>query len=540
MSLSPKLEVRQSQNLVMTPQLQQAIKLLQLSNLELMTYVEQEVEQNPMLEQADPNQPERGDGPDIDHQPQASTDSGDGGDGDGDGGDGGDGSEASDKVAEGAIEVEQAVPDTADFSGESGLPKEDEAPLDVDLNEAIGSEPTEPSYTSDAATIDGFGSSQGGRTDFSDSGYTLEQNASEGLSLTDHLLEQLNVDVVDTVDRMIGVHLIDAVDDAGYLTGDLDLVAEMIGCSRERVDRTLEILKGFDPSGAFAGSLAECLALQLADLDRLDPAMEIFVNNLDLLAKHDLGALARLCNVDAEDIADMISEIRALDPKPGLRFGSEIIQAVVPDVFVRPSPSGGWHIELNGDTLPKVLVNMQYHATISGRATSSKDKAYISERLNSANWLVKSLDQRANTILKVATELVRQQDGFLAHGIEYLKPLNLRDIAGAIDMHESTVSRVTANKYLSTPRGIYPMKYFFTSAISSAVGGAAHSAESVRHRIRELIDNESPEAILSDDKIVELLRGASIDIARRTVAKYRESMRIASSVERRRQKRMAT
>ncbi len=460
MSLSPKLEVRQSQNLVMTPQLQQAIKLLQLSNLELMSYVEQEVEQNPMLEQADPNQPERGDGPNIDQGPEENAESADAGD-------------SGERAPEGAIEAEQAVPDSADFSSESGLPKEDDAPLDVDLNEAIGSEPTEPAYASDAATIDGFGPSHGGRTDFSDSGYTLEQNTSEGLSLTDHLLEQLNVDVEDAVDRIIGVHLIDAVDDAGYLTGDLDLVAEMIGCSRERVDCTLEILKRFDPPGAFAGSLAECLALQLADLDRLDPAMETFLENLDLLAKHDLGALARHCNVDAEDIADMINEIRALDPKPGLRFGSEIIQAVVPDVFVRPSPSGGWHIELNGDTLPKVLVNMQYHATISGKAASSKDKAYISERLNSANWLVKSLDQRANTILKVATELVRQQDGFLAHGIEYLKPLNLRDIAQVIDMHESTVSRVTANKYLSTPRGIYPMKYFFTSAISSAAGGAA-------------------------------------------------------------------
>ena len=255
-------------------------------------------------------------------------------------------------------------------------------------------------------------------------------------------------------------------------------------------------------------TLGECLAAQLREQDRLDPVMRRFLENLDLLARHDYQALAKICGVDTEDITDMAAEIRSLNPKPGLLFGNEVLQPVVPDVFVRPNPGGGWQIELNNDTLPNVLVNTPYYAEISGQAKSQQEKAYLSERLNSANWLVKSLDQRANTILRVATELARQQGAFLVHGIEHLRPLNLRDIASAIEMHESTVSRVTANKYICTPRGIFPMKYFFTSALSSSSGGQAHSAESVRHRIRELIDAETFDAVLSDDKIVEVLNSS--------------------------------
>jgi RNA polymerase sigma-54 factor len=268
--------------------------------------------------------------------------------------------------------------------------------------------------------------------------------------------------------------------------------------------------------------------------------MRALVEHLDLLAKRDLAALRRICGVNDEDLADMIGEIRNLNPKPGLAFGSTLVQPIVPDVLVRAAPDGTWQVELNSDTLPKVLINQRYYAQVAKSARGNKDKSYVADCLQTATWLVRALDQRARTILKVSSEIVRQQDGFFAHGVQHLRPLNLKTVADAIGMHESTVSRVTANKYMATSRGIFELKYFFTSSIASADGGEAHSAEAVRHRIRQLIDDESAEEVLSDDTIVEKLRGAGIDIARRTVAKYREAMRIPSSVQRRREKQAAT
>jgi RNA polymerase sigma-54 factor len=298
----------------------------------------------------------------------------------------------------------------------------------------------------------------------------------------------------------------------------------------------LAILQTFDPPGICARSLSECLAIQLRERDRYDPAMQALVEHLDLLAKRDFASLRKICGVDDEDVADMIGEIRHLDPKPGLKFGASKTQTIVPDVFVRPGPDGGWLVELNSDTLPKVLVNQSYYAELSKTIRKDDDKAYFTDCLQNATWLVRALDQRARTILKVATEIVRQQDGFFARGVAHLRPLNLKTVADAIQMHESTVSRVTANKYMATNRGIFELKYFFTASIASADGGDAHSAESVRHRIKQLIDAEDPSAILSDDTIVERLRADGVDIARRTVAKYREAMRIPSSVQRRREK----
>jgi RNA polymerase sigma-54 factor len=287
-----------------------------------------------------------------------------------------------------------------------------------------------------------------------------------------------------------------------------------------------------------ARKLAECLANQLKERDRFDPAMQALVAHLDLLAKRDFAALRRCCGVGDEDLVDMIAEIRRLDPKPGIRFGSTIVQPVIPDAFVRPGPDGSWIIELNSDTLPKVLVNQAYYARVASATKAEADKTYLGDCLQSAAWLVRALDQRAKTILKVATEIVRQQEAFLTNGVEHLRPLNLKTVAEAIGMHESTVSRVTANKSMATPRGTFELKFFFTSAIAAANGGDAHSAEAVRHRIRQLIDTETANEILSDDTIVEKLRAAGIDIARRTVAKYREAMRIPSSVQRRRDKQM--
>jgi RNA polymerase sigma-54 factor len=335
---------------------------------------------------------------------------------------------------------------------------------------------------------------------------------------------------------MIGQYLIDLVHESGYLTGDLATVGEKLGAPLTEIEAVLAILQEFDPPGICARNLAECLTIQLKERDRFDPAMQTLVSRLDLLAKRDFAALRKICGVADDDLVEMIAEIRQLNPKPGLAFGSTVVQPIVPDVFVRPGPDGGFVVELNSDTLPKVLVNQTYYAEISKATVNAKEKAYLVESLQSANWLIRSLDQRAKTILKVATEIVRQQDAFFAHGVRYLRPLNLKAIADAISMHESTVSRVTANKYMATNRGIFELKYFFTAAISASDGGEAHSAEAVRDHIKHLIDSENSRDVLSDDTIVEKLREAGIDIARRTVAKYREAMRIPSSVQRRREK----
>jgi RNA polymerase sigma-54 factor len=498
MAMSPRLELRQSQTLVMTPQLQQAIKLLQLSNIELSAYVEQEMEKNPLLERTESE-----------------------------------GSAEVDANPNGAAEAE-AVP--ADPVAAEDIKARDA--LDADYENVY---PNESASDGPPELGQGQGelyANRGGNLRFENSEFSLEQTLSGETSLRDHLLGQLHVDILDPVDRAIGAHMVDLLDEAGYLTDSIEAIAARLGCEPARAEAVLARLQTFDPAGVFARNLKECLSLQLKERDRLDPAMQAMLDNLELLARRELAQLMRLCGVDAEDITDMVAEIRALNPKPGLAFASEVTQTVVPDVFVRQNADGGWLVELNSDTLPRVLVNTRYYARISGTTKNKIDKAYISECLNSANWLVKSLDQRANTILKVATELVRQQDGFFVNGVQHLRPLNLRAIAEAISMHESTVSRVTANKYMATPRGIFEMKYFFTSAIASSEGGEAHSAEAVRHRIRELIEAEPVDAVLSDDRLVEILLDGGVDIARRTVAKYREAMHIPSSVQRRRLKKM--
>jgi RNA polymerase sigma-54 factor len=314
-------------------------------------------------------------------------------------------------------------------------------------------------------------------------------------------------------------------------------VADRLGCALSTVEAVLSRLQGFEPTGVFARSAPECLALQLKERNRFDPAMAALLDNLALLARRDMAGLKRACGVDDEDLKEMIAELKALTPRPGAAFGSEPLQPVVPDVFVREDGAGYWRVDLNSDTLPRLLVDQHYHARVAAVARSDAEKTFVADCLAQANWLVKSLDQRARTILKVSSEIVRQQDGFLAFGVEHLRPLNLKTVADAIGMHESTVSRVTSNKYVATPRGVFELKFFFTSSIAAMDGGEAHSAESVRHKIRALIDNEcdTGERVLSDDRIVEILKETGVDIARRTVAKYREAMRIPSSVERRRQ-----
>jgi RNA polymerase sigma-54 factor len=530
MALTQRLEFRQSQSLVMTPQLMQAIKLLQLSNLDLSTFVEEELERNPLLERAaEAHEPpvageqgaDRADSSDSDHgggsedltssQSELSGVSGDG------------------------FELGQETGQEDWLSRDLGSRTEIEQTLDTGLDNVFSEEPAEAAARSaqDAAPT-AYTEWGGGASN--DEEYNLEAFVAAELTLADHLAEQLAVAFTAQSDRMIGQYLIDLVDEAGYLPADLGQAADRLGAEPADVEAVLSVLQRFDPPGICARNLSECLAIQLRELNRYDPAMQALVEHLDLLAKRDLAALRKVCLVDDEDIADMIGEIRRLDPKPGLKFGTSRLQAMVPDVYVRPGSDGGWQVELNSDTLPRVLVNQTYYAELSKTIKKDGDKSYFTDCLQNATWLVRALDQRARTILKVATEIVRQQDGFFTHGVAHLRPLNLKAVADAIQMHESTVSRVTANKYMATNRGTFELKYFFTASIASADGGEAHSAEAVRHHIKQLIDAEDAGAILSDDTIVERLRASGIDIARRTVAKYREAMRIPSSVQRRREK----
>lgn len=495
MALSPRLDLRQSQSLVMTPQLQQAIKLLTLSNLELETFISDEVEKNPLLETGD-----------------LSTDRGEAGE---------DGQPQGEAAAQGSDEILSAGP------------SESEAALDM---EGHTDSFTNNSLSDSDGPLDGqlglngAGSGSGAIGDSPD----FENMLAAEITLTDHLMDQAGA-VMSGTDLFVAQHIIDQIDECGYLQADLLELAQRLNVALADIERILGIVQTLDPVGVGARDLAECLALQAKDADRYDPAMARLIDNLDLLAKGALPQLRRICGVDDEDLMDMISELRNYDPKPGCKIGGGEVQSVVPDVFVAER-SGRWIIEVNSATLPKVLVNRSYYSELKDGAQDKQSKEWLNERLGDANWLVKALDQRQRTIVKVATEIVKQQEEFFRKGVAHLRPLTLKNVAEKIEMHESTVSRVTSNKYLSCSRGTFELKYFFTSGIQSSTGGEAASAEAVKSHIKSLIDGEDPKKILSDDKLVTLLQAKGFDIARRTVAKYREALGLGSSVQRRRQK----
>ena len=512
MALGPRLEFRQSQQLVMTPQLQQAIKLLQLSNLELAEYVEEQLEENPFLERlTDSNDPN------ADRRDTAQGDVG---------AQSADGTSSKDEGEIAPLDMTASDQNAASQSMDAEY--EDIDPNSSGSDKATAQAEVDPYATNDWANASASGPSGGGDD------RQFDATLSREISLGDHLTEQLQIASRDAETLLIGSELIDLIDEAGYFRGCTQDIAERLGTDESEIIKVLETIHAFEPAGIGARDLKECLCLQLREMDRLDPAMAAFVANIELLAKGDLKGLMRVTEASQEDVRDMIDEVRALNPKPGYAYGGGTVQAVVPDIYVRQGPDSMWKVELNSGNLPRVLVNQHYYAEISVDATREEDKLFLSEQMTNANWLIKSLDQRARTILKVASEIVRQQDGFFAYGIRHLRPLNLKAVADAIEMHESTVSRATANKYMATPRGLFELKYFFTASIASSSGGEAHSAESVRHRIKELIDEETAKTVLSDDRIVEILKGEGIEIARRTVAKYRETLGLPSSVQRRR------
>ena len=470
----------------MTPQLQQAIKLLALSNLEIEAFIGDALDNNPLLESSDLP------------------------------------SEAPDSVSPDS-EVTPAAP-TSDELILQGQGEAD-SPLDVD--------PTALDRDRDtgdwSAQLNGSGSGEA---------FDIEQRGGDEDTLPQHLTAQLLLVNSDPEITFVARVLIGQLDDAGYLQTPLSETALELGIAIEMAEEALALVQSLDPTGVGARSLGECIALQAREADRYDPCMARLLDNLDLVAKGNFAQIKRLCRVDDEDLADMLAELRHYDPKPGMRFGGGTSAPVFPDIMVMPARDYGWDISLNQETLPRLIVNRPYYVELRGGCQKSEAKSWLNEKLADANWLIKALDQRQKTILKVASEIVTQQDGFFRHGVSQLKPLTLRSVAEKIDMHESTISRVTSNKYLHCPRGTFELKYFFTSGVSSADGESSVSAETVKAQIRSLVDAEDATSILSDDRLVELLREKGFDLARRTVAKYREAIGIGSSVQRRRQKKL--
>ncbi len=527
MALKPGLHQRQrqAQALAMTPELQQAIRLLQMSNLELQAFIAAELETNPLLELAEIAEPEERRAANREQAEPATS-----------------ASEVAapretlteafsrDAPSEERI-VEMGVDPSEMFDGTG--------PSDQPAASATGDMAATPADASSWTTMSGGAAMGGAGGRGVDDGLPgIEATVSGVKSLRQYLMEQMELSIAQPARRLIAEQLIAHLDSDGYLREPLENIAERLGASLEEVEDVLHTLQALDPPGVFARDLAECFRLQLADQGALDAPMAALLDHLDLLAERDFERLASVCGVPIEALPTLAARLRRLDPRPGASHAGDPVQVVVPDVFVRAAPDGSWLVELNQDTLPRVLVNNEYRALVKASATRREDREFISECASRAGWLVKSLQQRARTILAVAREIVRRQDAFLARGVSGLKPLTLRQVAESLGLHESTISRVVANKYMATPRGIFEFRYFFTTAIASTSGDESISAEAVRHRVRELIDAEDPDKVLSDDAIVKILRKEGVDIARRTVAKYREALGIPSSPKRRREKRM--
>ena len=501
MALGPRLDLRQSQQLVMTPQLQQAIRLLAASNLEIETFIGEALEANPLLDSGAVTREDASD-------------------------DGGPSGEPDD------IPREEFTSDQLMMQGGG----EGDAPLDIDAS----------ALDRDRDTGDGVGlrdaewgaGSSGGAGGDWDELPGIEATRAAELTLADHLDAQIGGLATNPREEFVARHIAGLLDDAGYLSADLREVAYDLGVDMDCVEDALEVVQMCDPTGVGARSLAECLVLQAKEADRYDPCMAALINNLELVAKGEVAKLKRLCAVDDEDFADMLRELRSFDPKPGLAFAPSSDNAVVPDVLLTAKDDGGWDIALNEETLPRLVVNRSYFVELSGGRPNPETQGWLKEKLADAHWLIRALDQRQKTILKTAAEIVKQQDGFFRRGVSELRPLTLREVAEQIDMHESTVSRVTSNKYLWCERGTFELKYFFTSGVGSADGEGA-SSESIKARIKALTDAEDPKKVLSDQKLADMLNEEGFDLARRTVAKYREAIGIGSSAQRRRAKKLA-
>ncbi len=495
MALGPRLDLRQSQQLVMTPQLQQAIKLLAASNLEIETFIGDALETNPLLEAGAVSSDENGPASEPDDVPR-----------------------------------EEFTCDQLMAQGQG----ESEAPLDIDNSALDRDRDTgDGARASDAEW--GAAGSGGGATGEDFPG--IDATSAAEVSLGEHLDSQIGTIAVNPKEAFVARHIAGLLDDAGYLSSDLRDVAYDLGVTLDLAEDALEVVQMCDPTGVGARSLSECLALQAREADRYDPCMRALIDNLELVAQGEVAKLKRLCNVDDEDFADMLRELREFDPKPGLAFAPTTSDAVIPDVLLTANDTGGWDIALNEDTLPRLIVNRNYYVELNAGSPNAETQGWLKEKLADAHWLIRALDQRQKTILKTAAEIVKQQDGFFRRGVSELRPLTLREVAEQIDMHESTVSRVTSNKYLHCDRGCFELKYFFSSGVASSDGEGA-SSEAIKARIKTLTDAEDAKKVLSDQKLADMLKEEGFDLARRTVAKYREAINIGSSAQRRRQKKL--
>ena len=492
MAVTPRIEIKQSQSLLMTPQLRQAINLLQMSNIELNELVQKELESNPLLERED----------------------------------------------EKLSSLNDDKPQTIDDYPDDSPPVIEDYSADIDYDNQFDD------YGGDREGYEGNSdyswedySSSKGNHDNEDFDY-FEKKLKNDKSLYLLLEEQISLNFTSPRNRIIASRVAEFLDESGYFRGDIQNIASKLNLPVEEIRKILEKMKTFEPAGIFAENLADCLTIQLKDIDRFDPMMECLIANLNLLGERKFKELKKICNIDDEDLSSMISDIKALNPKPAAGFEHDLTTYVIPDVFVKTNKHGDYLIELNSMSLPKVLINKEYYSEIKNLGGKHKEaKRYLKEQMSNAGFLVKALHQRATTILKVSEEIVKNQRAFFEQGVEHLKPMLLRDVAEAVEMHESTVSRVTNHKYMHTPRGMFELKYFFSAAASTYTGDDSTSVTSIKHQIKKMIDEETPQKILSDDKIVELMAQKGIKIARRTVNKYREAMGIPTSAERKRQKR---
>jgi len=490
--MKQSLQLRLGQQLTMTPQLQQAIRLLQLSAVELTLEVQQALESNMMLELAEDESGVQGDSQQNSNAEQGIRD--------GSAGDvetGGEASAASEQIPE-------------------------DLPVDTAWDDI---------YT-------GMPSSGGG--DFN--GYEFENQSSAAAGLREHLLWQLNLSPLGEADRVIAMTIVDAINDDGYLTASAEELWETLGgtddpeLSVEDVEAVIRQVQALEPTGVAARDLKECLCLQLAQMSESDTpwlkaAIRLVQEHIDLLGTHDYAQLVRRMRLSKDELREVVAVIQSLNPRPGAYLDEGVVEYIVPDVFVR-KVKDAWQVEINPETVPSLRVNQQYAAMIR-RADNSNDNNSLKSHLQEARWLIKSLQSRSQTLLRVATAIVERQRAFLDHGEEAMKPLVLHDIAEELGMHESTISRVTTRKYMHTPRGIFELKYFFSSHVSTSLGGEA-SSTAIRAVIKKLIAAENTEKPLSDSKIAAVLGEKGINVARRTVAKYREGMGIRPSNERKR------
>ncbi len=469
------LQLRLSQQLAMTPQLQQAIRLLQLSTLELQQELQQALESNPLLEQIDTHE-------EIDTR------------------------EAQDSE----------TLDTADALEQKEMPEE--LPLDASWD-----------------TIYTAGTPSGTSGDYIDDELPVYQGETTQ-TLQDYLMWQVELTPFSDTDRAIATSIVDAVDDTGYLTVPLEDILESMGDEEIDIDEVEAVLKRiqrFDPVGVAAKDLRDCLLIQLSQFDKTTPWLEearlIISDHLDLLANHDFRTLMRVTRLKEDVLKEAVNLIQSLDPRPGQSIQTGEPEYVIPDVLVRKH-NGHWTVELNSDSIPRLQIN-QHYASMCNNARNDGDRQFIRSNLQDAKWLIKSLESRNDTLLRVSRCIVEQQQAFFEQGEEYMKPMVLADIAQAVEMHESTISRVTTQKYLHSPRGIFELKYFFSSHVNTEGGGEA-SSTAIRALVKKLIAAENPAKPLSDSKLTSLLSEQGIMVARRTVAKYRESLSIPPSNQR--------